>query len=49
MENRIDCNFSKNVNCISKECSNCGWNPDVKVNRIDKFLADRKNKANISK
>ena len=43
METRTSyCKFNKIIDCSTKECQNCGWNPDVKEKRVDEWMRNRK-------
>lgn len=43
METRTSyCKFNKMINCGTKECKCCGWNPDVKEQRINNWMKNRK-------
>lgn len=42
--NFIPCKFNHSVDCFEcADCHNCGWNPDVAAERIEKWKEEHKN------
>ncbi len=34
------CPYALNVGCYVRNCTTCGWNPDVAKARLDKYLGE---------